>query len=129
MSRLMLKKCPSCRSKDVHREQQGAIEIFHIVCSMCGMRGPIEDSPELADKAWNDLPRHPVPLDLPASVYILNRNRHMSSDQWKETTKYGEPMATNGLSNLTELEARGIAREYLLLRQDQKSTTKSTPHY
>lgn len=107
-----LKNCPSCYSTDVSSTKWG-ISNHCGVCNVCGVRGPLEGDAETAERGWNDMPRDPEPITLRESVDTLNHYGHMASHNWTIAKPYGYAMATNGLCNLTELETRGIAREYL----------------
>lgn len=106
-----LKSCPACHGRDVCSTFQGVAMRF-VQCSTCGLRGPDDSDPESAERRWNALPRDPEPMALRQAIGILNDHGHMATRRWTESDYYGDPMASNGLSNLTEFEAVAIAREY-----------------
>lgn len=106
-----LHDCPACHSKDVSSTFQGVAMRF-VTCDICGVRGPVEGDANAAERGWNAMPRDPRPMTLGESIGVLNSHRHMASTDWHEHNRYDEPVASNGLSALTEFEARAIAMEY-----------------
>jgi len=60
-------RCPNPECKSLYMHTDPGMRGFHVVCTVCGVRGPIALTKPLAEERWNALTRDPH-SSLPASV-------------------------------------------------------------
>ena len=67
------KPCPYCR-KCVTSCSRNTARLW-VQCNLCGLRGPLAETEETAESAWDTMPREPVASGSPSDAEMVARAR------------------------------------------------------